>query len=409
MKNEMTSEIKIDLPPNSRFCVVVHYAEIGLKGSNRGLFENQLRRNIIRALSDTTLGSVERSFGRLLIYFPKSFDWPAISSRLSRVFGIAHFSPAVITDQNIESITGAAVLQMKQGGYKTFRVTTKRSQKEFPMTSPELSALIGASIVKETGTRVDLTNPDRICFIEIFNKNSLIYSEKIAGLGGLPSGVSERAVSLLSSGIDSPVSSWKMIKRGVKLIFVHFHSVPATTQASIENTKQLVKLLTGYQYKSKLYLVPFLAVQQQIMIGSPADYRVLFYRRSMFRMAEMIALRERAAVLVTGENVGQVASQTLSNIRAVNDAIQLPVLRPLAGEDKKEIINLAHQIGTFEISTEPYEDCCSLYVPRHPETKADPKKIEEIDRQLDLSKLHEQALEQAEIIKFRHPEQRPTP
>jgi len=385
-----------------KYCVVVHYSEIGLKGKNRGQFEEQLRYNIQLSLKGLQIQSVQRTFGRLLILLPDCFDWPKIRERLQTVFGIAHFSLAMLTDQDMEHIQAAAMEQMSAKEFKSFRVTTKRAQKEFPLNSSQVNAQIGAAIQQQTGAQVNLNNPEVTCYIEIFNKNALIYSEKVPGLRGLPSGISEKAVSLLSSGIDSPVASWKIMKRGVRVIFVHFHSVPATSEASIENTKRIVEILTRYQYKSKLYLVPFLNIQQQIMIGAPPKYRVLLYRRSMFRLAERIATIEKANALVTGENVAQVASQTLSNIRSINDAVCLPVLRPLAGEDKLEITELAQKIGTFEISIEPYEDCCSLYVPQHPAIYSSPEKLQSIEDSLKLDSFYEEALEKTQIIKFKY-------
>jgi thiamine biosynthesis protein ThiI len=385
-------------------CAVVHYAEVGLKGGNRGIFENQLRRNIARALSDTTLGSVRRSFGRLVIFFPKErLDWPTVENRLKNIFGIANFSPAVITDHDIESITQAALSQTENLDFKSFKVETKRAQKEYYLKSQQVNEQVGAAIQKQTGAAVNLSSPEITCYVEIFNKNALVFTEKIEGLGGLPVGVNETAVSLLSSGIDSPVASWKIMKRGVRVIFVHFHSIPATSQASANNAKRLVQTLTRFQYKTKLYLVPFLPVQQEILTGSPSRFRVLLYRRSMIRLAEKIAQTERANALITGENVGQVASQTLSNIRAIGEAATLPVLRPLAGDDKSEITQTAIKIGTFDISIEPYEDCCSLYVPRHPVTKANPADLVAIENELDLEVLYQSALKNAESVEFRYP------
>lgn len=392
------------IPLNGKPCIVVHYAEVGLKGENRGQFENQLRRNIHRALAPVGIKSVERSFGRLLVYLPREFNWEELEARLKRVFGVAHFSPAVILPQDMEIIRQAAVEMMKQLSFESFRVTTRRPQKEFPLKSPEINAQIGAAIQQETGARVDLHHPEATCYIEIVNKMAILYVSRVPGPGGLPVGVSEKAVALLSAGIDSPVASYKMMKRGVKLIFVHFHSVPATSTASQENSRRIVRILTRYQYVSKLYLIPILDLQKEIMAHAPTKLRVLLYRRVMFRLAQMVAEREKAVALVTGESVGQVASQTLSNIRVINDAVTLPVLRPLAGEDKKDIIDLAKEIGTFEISTEPFEDCCSLFIPKHPETKGDVQVVREVEKKLALEPLYPVAFQNAEVIKFKYPE-----
>lgn len=402
MKRDETADGEI-LPADGEYCVVVHYSEIGLKGKNRGIFENRLRHNIARALSDTSPGRVQRYFGRLLVRLPPEFNWPAVKARLQQVFGIAHFSLAILANQDLENITRLALLQMSGKEFKSFRVTTRRGQKDYLLTSEQVNRHVGSALQEVSGEKVDLKNPELTCFIEIFNKFSLVYSEKIPGLRGLPSGVSDRAVALLSSGIDSPVAAWKMIKRGVQIVFVHFHSMPVTSAASVQNAGKLVELLTKFQFKSKLYLVPLIKIQQELMVEAPEEYRLLLFRRSMFRLAEIIASYEKADGLVTGENVAQVASQTLKNIRAINECISLPVLRPLAGEEKLDITNLAQEIGTYPISVEPYEDCCSLFVPRHPALSASACKLRFFEEHLPLEKLFDEALNGTEILKFKFP------
>ncbi|MFZ0389324.1 MAG: tRNA uracil 4-sulfurtransferase ThiI [Calditrichia bacterium] len=403
MLTEQPKRTDKSLQERGRLCAIIHYSEIGLKGKNRGLFENQLRQNILRALRGEKIESLQRDFGRMILFLNAESDWPEISAKMSRIFGIANFSAGLWTEQRMEDITAAALLQMRNFSFGSFRVTVRRAQKEFPQSSQEISVQLGATLQKASGATVDLENPQANCFVEIFNKNALVYWNKIPGPGGLPVGVSEKAVSLLSSGIDSPVASWRMMKRGVKLSFVHFHSMPATSPASARNAEKLVEQLTRFQYVSRLYLVPFLEIQQQIMLNSPAEYRVLLYRRSMFRLAEKIAQAEKASALITGENVGQVASQTLSNIRAIGEVVGLPVLRPLAGDDKRDIIAAARKIGTYRISTEPYEDCCSLYVPRHPETKAEPNHLHKVEANIALDSLYEDALEKTDIRKYKYP------
>lgn len=400
---ETEKNIFTGLPAFARPCVVVHYHEIGLKGKNRSSFENRLRRNILRALSDTTVGSVQRFFGRQVVFFPKEIDWRAVRARLRTVFGIANFSPAIFTEQNVEEITAAALSLMSGLRFTSFRVTTKRGQKDFPINSQEMNIRVGSAIQKMSGARVDLTNPEVTCYVEIFNKNALVYAEKIPGAGGLPSGVSEKAVALLSSGIDSPVAAWKMMKRGVRVVFVHFHSVPATSEASIRKTERIVQELTRYQFKSRLYLVPVLEIQNEIRVEAPEDLRLLLFRRIMMKLAERLAGYEKATALITGESVGQVASQTLSNIHAISAGIALPVLRPLVGEDKIEIIEVARKIATFDISIEPHEDCCTLFVPEHPETRANAQELREIEAHLNLEPLVSEAIKKTVVKKFRHP------
>lgn len=381
-------------------CYLVHYHEIALKGANRAFFENQLRKNLLRAAATCGLGSVRLLRGRVLIETREETDHDRLRSVLQHVFGIAYFAPAHFLEQDLEAITRTAVAIAKCRAFQSFRIVTHRSQKAFPMTSVEVNIAVGRAVQQATGAAVDLKHAELRIYIEIFDKNALVYCERIPGAGGLPVGVSDRAVVLLSSGIDSPVAAYKIMRRGVQLTFVHFHSVPFTSPASIENTVRLVRHLTRYQFKSTLYLVPFLSVQQHITSVTPPGYRVLLYRRLMMRIAERIALRNRAIALVTGENVGQVASQTLPNMRAINEVVSLPVLRPLAGEDKQDIIAMAEKIGTYPISIEPYDDCCSLFVPGNPETRAKLPKVHEYESQIDVDGLIEAVLNETEIRRF---------
>ncbi len=395
--------------PSVQPCVVVHYAEVGLKGENRPQFENQLIGNIKRALKDTGVQQVRRFHGRMAVLLPLDYDWEQVQERLQRVFGIAYFAPAVLVEQDMAAIERVACALMAQYRFQTFRVSTRRSQKAFAFNSQEVNIRVGAAIQAQSGARVDLSQPDRTCHIEIFDRFAMLYVERIAGARGLPVGVSERAVSLLSSGIDSPVASFKIMKRGVKIIFVHFHSVPFTSDASIRNSRRIVQLLTRYQYTSRLYLVPLLEVQQEIMLKAPTDYRVVLYRRFMLRLAERIARRERARALITGESIAQVASQTLSNLMVINAVTRLPVLRPLSGNDKEDIVNMARALGTYEISIEPYEDCCSLFVPRHPVTRAKLDVVEEAESRLDVEGLVRDALQRTEVVTFQFPDSEVAP
>lgn len=383
--------------PAANSCIVLHYSEIGVKGGNRKFFENQLAKNIRAALGDLFPARVQRVFGRFVIPLAGEVDWPAVSARLQKVVGLANFALAEMAAQDAEQIVEAACRQMQGEQFSTFRVTTRRIQKSFPLSSDALSAKVGEAIRRQSGATVDLDHPDAVCFIEIVDNFALVYREKLPGLRGLPVGGSGKAVSLLSAGIDSPVASYKIITRGVKLIFVHFHSIPYTSPASLNNAKRLVERLAEYQLSAKLYCVPFLEIQQAILLSAPAEYRVVLYRRAMLRIAEKIAKKEKAQALVTGESIGQVASQTLANLRVINEAVELPVLRPLSGSSKEEIIALARQIGTFEISTEPYEDCCSLFVPAHPVTAALPGMVREAEAKLDWKTLQAGALKGAEV------------
>jgi len=245
---------------------------------------------------------------------------------------------------------------------------------------------------KKSKVRVDLKNPDITCFIELVEKYAFLYLEKIKGWGGLPVGVSGKAISLLSGGIDSPVASFLAMKRGLNLIFLHFHALPYTNKASIDKVKKIVETLNKFQPKLKLYLVPFAEIQKEILLKTPSPLRVIFYRRMMFRIAEKIAEKEKIKAIITGENLGQVASQTLENLKVIEKATNLLVLRPLIGEDKLEIIEKAKEIGTYDISILPYQDCCSRFLPEHPQTKANLEVVEKAERKLRVENLIKKAL-----------------
>jgi thiamine biosynthesis protein ThiI len=379
---------------------VVHYHEIGLKGRNRDRFEDQLCHNVRRTLAGLPFKAVRRISGRLLVILRPESPTDVVARRLQTVFGVAYVAPAVVCGQAIETIRESAWALVQDRTFSTFKIDAKRSEKRYPMTSVEINIDVGDCVRVRSGAKVQLNGPDLTCHIEVVERIALLFTERFRGPGGLPLGVSGKAVSLISSGIDSPVASYKIMKRGVEIVFVHFHSQPYTSRNSQRNVEEIVSVLTRRQYRSTLYLVPFIEVQQKIMAGAPASHRVILYRRAMFRIAERIALREKARALVTGENVGQVASQTLSNMLAINEVVTLPVLRPLAGEDKEEIVAAAQRIGTYEISIEPYEDCCSLFVPRHPETHASVDTVRAMEAGLGLDPAIEAVLAATEVKTF---------
>lgn len=379
---------------------VVHYHEIGLKGRNRDRFEEQLCVNIRRALTGLPFKTVRRISGRLLVILQHDSPVDVVARRLQTVFGVAYVAPAVVCGQDIATLRETAWALVKDRTFGTFKIDAKRSEKNYPMTSVEINADVGEAVRLRSGARVQLRDPDLTCYVEIVEKIALLFTERLRGRGGLPSGISGRAVSLISSGIDSPVASYKIMKRGVEILFVHFHSQPYTNRNSQRNVEEIVSVLTRHQYRSTLYLVPFIGIQEKVMAGAPASHRVILYRRAMLRIAERIALQEGAKALVTGENIGQVASQTLSNILAINEVATLPVLRPLSGEDKEEIVAAAQRIGTYDISIEPYEDCCSLFVPRHPETYANAQTVRGMEAGLDLGPVIEEVLTASEVKTF---------
>jgi len=379
--------------------VVCHYHEIGLKGKNRNFFEKKLVENIKKALKPENFEWVKRFPGRIVIKLREEKKSKAIKDKLSCVFGISYFAFAKATKPQLKEIKKTALELISAQKGKSFKIETKRSDKNFPYSSQKVNEIVGEFILKNLkGKSVKLENPKITCFIEILPKISFLYSKKIKGPGGLPVTTSGKIISLISGGIDSPVASYCLIKRGAKLVFVHFHSYPYTSRSSIEKVEKIVETLNKFQFSSKLYLVPFGEIQKEILLKIPAQLRIILYRRMMFKIAEMIAKKEKAQALVTGESLGQVASQTLENIRVIDEAVKLPVFRPLIGKDKEEIIQIAKKIGTYEISILPHEDCCARFIPKHPETKARLEEIKKEEKKLELKKLIAQAIKNTGLI-----------
>ncbi len=374
----------------------VHYAEIGLKGKNRVFFEKRLVNNIKLALRGTEYAEVERLHDRILVHLRQNTDITEVKRCLRQVMGIAHFELACRTERNITAIKEAALRQIQDGCYESLKVETRRTDKTFPLTSPQVSAEVGGYLVKETGTRADMHNPDLVCWVKITHNAAYISIEKIPGIGGLPVGVSGKVLVMLSGGIDSPVAAWQIIKRGAKAVFIHFYSYPYTDKASLEKVIELAQILAVSNYRSTVYLVPFAELQQIIVTATPTPFRVLLYRRMMTRIAQRVATMENAEALVTGESLAQVASQTLTNLRTIEAIADIPILRPLIGEDKAEIIEKAQRIGTFDVSTRPHQDCCSLFVPKHPATRASLADLADAESGLDIDTLIEDALNNLE-------------
>ncbi len=402
-------------------CVVVHYGEIGIKGKNRGFFENKLAENIRQAL-DVNLGrsetssrsSEKQSFSEI----PKSFGFrefqktllsaeieiqygrliingnPQNLEALGKVTGIVSFSPAARAELDIEKIREKALLVANENEGKTFALITKRSNKSFEFDSKQINEIVGEHIARNTGMKVDLNNPDKKIFIEIADKECYIYDKKIPGPGGLPVGVSGMVVSLLSGGIDSPVASYLMMKRGCSVIFVHFHNYTSKIEEKVE---KLVSVLNKYQYKSRLYMVPFFPIQEKIIEKIPETHRMIVYRRMMMRIAEKIAGKEGAKALVTGDNLAQVASQTLDNLNVIHSASNETIFSPLIGMDKNDIIDIAKKIATYDLSILPYLDCCTYMIAKHPETRAKKEEIESMEKELDIENLVDYGIEKSEV------------
>ena len=396
---------------------IIRYGEIALKGKNRRFFEEKLVANIKEKLSRQLPESFEfirRISGRILIKTKGSIPNSKFQI-LNYIFGIHSFSFASESSQDINKLKKDCWNLMKDKKFRTFRITAQRSNKNYPLTSQEINEQIGAYIVKKlekkvhpvklrqghtrfTGfNRVNLKNPDINCFIEIVEKYAFTYLEKIPGPGGMPVGTGGKALVLLSGGIDSPVAAYYLLKRGVEVDFIHFHSMPYTSPASVEKVKRLTDIINKFQSGSKIFLVPFADIQKEIMMKVPEKLRVIFYRRLMMKIAEEVARKENYLALITGESVGQVASQTLENMKVIEDAVKLPVLRPLCGFDKEEIINIARRIGTFEISILPHDDCCTRFVPKHPETRARMEEVKQAEKNLEVKKMIKEVMGKIEI------------
>ncbi len=384
--------------------LLVHYHEIALKARNRPFFVNQLVRNLKRATADFPVRRVQKLPGRLLLELAGENAAQEVSERVRRVFGVANCCSALRCDLDLEALKDTAAKALAGRPFQTFRVTARRAYKTFPLTSPQLNEILGTFVLERFPARVDLKNPELTLFVDILPKEAFIYLEKVRGPGGLPVGVAGRVIALLSGGIDSPVAAYRMMRRGCQVSFVHFHGAPFLDRRTQEKTREIVKLLTRYQYTSRLYLVPFGEVQQEVVVNTPAPYRVLLYRRLMARIAEHLASLEGAKALVTGESLGQVASQTLENLTVIEEAVKLPLFRPLIGMDKEEITEQAKEIGTYEISIQPDQDCCTLFVPRHPATRATMDDIGRAEMTLDLDRLVKAGAERADLEAFTSPE-----
>lgn len=381
--------------------ILIHYHEISLKGKNRPLFVERLVENLRSSLADLGVKKVIALSGRLLIPLKNDTPWDQVRERLQKVFGVANFSPAFQTPWDMEALKRRVGEEVVKRSFQSFRITARRAEKTFPLTSDQINRDLGTFVKELTHARVDLTNPELILFVEVLPREILFSFEKIQGPGGLPVGISGKVVSLLSGGIDSPVAAWRMLKRGCRVIFVHFHSHPYLSRASQEKAMELVQLLNDYQNFSRLYLVPFGEVQREIVLNVPAPYRVVLYRRFMMRIAARIAGEEGAKALVTGESLGQVASQTLDNLSVIEEASPLPVLRPLIGMDKEEITDQARAIGTYEVSILPDQDCCQLFIPKHPATRIRLSAIRKAEERLAIEKLVAEGLTRAEVREFR--------
>ena len=380
--------------------ILVRYGEISLKGLNRNYFIDLLVKNIRNTLKRFESVKVQKIQGRIIVHISEAELQEGLEA-VTKVFGIVSVSPAVVVESEMEAIEQETLAQARQAEFKTFRVTAKRGDKRFPIQSPEIGRRLGAVILKNIeGLKVDMHHPEFNLWVEV-REETYIYHKFIPCNGGLPVGCSGKTALLLSGGIDSPVAGYMMAKRGVELIGVYFHSFPFTSDRAKEKVVDLAKIVAQYCGRVTLYVVPFTEIQTKIVELCPERQTTIIIRRYMMRIAQEIAKRNGAKSLTTGESLGQVASQTQEGLGATNAVVDLPVFRPLIGMDKQEIVEIAQRIGTFETSILPYEDCCTIFVPKHPETKPklDAVAKSEIAMEAVAAPMIARAIEDAEILR----------
>ena len=382
---------------------IVRCGEVALKGMNKPYFERMLVERIKKLLKKFDGVSVKRHEGLIFVRADEHLDKNAIIREISKVFGVASISPAVECESTMEAIGKAAVDYMMtaidERGVKTFKVEAKRADKTFPVKSPDIGRQIGAEVLKGCKVlKVDVHHPDCLLFVEVRHDKSYIYQDKIAGFGGLPLGTNGKGMSLLSGGIDSPVATWMMAKRGMMIEAVHFHSYPYTSQRAQEKVEALASIVATYCGRFRMHVVNLLPIQEKIVENCPEEETTILVRRFMMRIAEQLALKTDCGVLITGENLGQVASQTAEALVVTDDAVKMPVMRPLIAMDKVDIMDKAQEIGTYETSIQPYEDCCTVFLPKHPVTKPKLERILQSESRLDCEALIKAAVESEEVI-----------
>lgn len=383
--------------------LLLRYQELALKGKNRPWFQRHLIRHLHRALAGLGVREIRVPMGRLEVVLGSDAAIAEVRDRLRHVFGLANYSVTTRVAPEMEAIASGIMRDLPREAPASFRVRVRRADKQFPLRTPDIEREIGRRIVEARGWAVDLSAPALTVGVEIVPGEAFYYFGKEPGAGGLPTGTGGRVVALLSGGIDSPVAAWRMMRRGCKATLVHFHSAPFLSRASQDKARELARVLSRYQLSAKLHLVPIGEIQRQITLSVPGALRVILYRRLMLRVAERLALRASAHALVTGDVLGQVASQTIENMSVTGAAVTMPVFRPLVGMDKDEIIAQAERLGTYSISIVPDEDCCTLFTPRHPVTRARHGEIEDAERGLPMEEFVESALQASTLERFTWP------
>ncbi len=380
----------------------ISLGEIVLKGLNRKYFEDKLIKQIRKAIKDIGFESIYKEQGKIYIEAAEE-DFPQLINRLKKVFGLVYISPCIKVEKELEAIGSAAIAALKNkllsdNNISTFKVDTNRADKSFEMKSPEISMKVGGIILRNfENIKVDVHSPDTYVYVDIKQSAAYVYTDRIKGYGGLPIGTNGKGLLLLSGGIDSPVAGFMMAKRGVEISCVHYHSYPFTSERAEEKVKELARILSRYMGKIKIFSVNLLNIQKEINKKCPEDEMTILSRRFMMRIAERIADYHGFNALITGENLGQVASQTIYGLDVTNRAVALPVFRPLIGFDKVDIIKLAKNIETFETSIQPFEDCCTVFLPKHPVTRPKAENIEKSEEALDVDKLITDAIKDMKI------------
>ncbi|EGT4233172.1 TPA: tRNA 4-thiouridine(8) synthase ThiI [Clostridioides difficile] len=381
--------------------LIVKYGEIGVKGKNRYIFENRLIRNIRNMLKPIGRFNVYKEYGRIYVDL-EDYDYEEVIEEVRKVFGIVGVCPGVKAKKDYDTLKEIALKMLEEkieAGYKTFKVESRRGDKSFGLTSQEMSMDIGGYLLSKVGDRinVDVRNPEVKIKCEYREFHTMVYSDTIPGYGGLPLGTNGRAMSLLSGGIDSPVATWMVAKRGMEVEAVHFHSYPFTSERSQEKVKDLAKILAKYCGRVRLHKVNILEIQKAIGENCNEEEATILSRRFMMRIAQRLSEKRHCDALITGESIGQVASQTIQGLTCTNAVVDLPVFRPLIAMDKSDIVDIAKKIGTFETSIVPEEDCCSVFSPRKPVTKPRLEKIEKSETALDIEKLVQDAIDKIEV------------
>ncbi len=382
--------------------ILIKNGELALKGLNRSSFEDVLVKNLKYRLKKCGACEIKKSQSTVMIEpLDEDFDFKSALKSTEKVFGIAAFSRAAALPKDMDEIIrlGVPYLEEALKGITKFKVESKRSDKKFPLGSPEISAAFGAALLeKYHHLKVDVHEPEAVVVVEIRDKYAFVRCGQIKGAGGMPVSTGGRAEILISGGIDSPVAAWMMAKRGIQLAAVHFASPPYTSARAEQKVHKLLSQVAKYSGPIGLHTVSFTEIQEQIAENCKEEYFTLIMRRFMMRIAEIIAEKEHCGALITGESVGQVASQTLPALNVTNSVVKMPVLRPLIGMDKDEIIDISRKIDTFDISIEPYEDCCTVFTPKHPKTRPELKKCIEAESVLDIEGLIERAVNGATFM-----------